>query len=166
MTNEERNALITQYSAGYAEVVAALEGFTAEELDARPLPGKWSAREIAHHLAESEMNSALRIRRLLAEDNPLIPGYDQDFYSTRFFHNGRDLAPALDAFRGARGVTVPVIMAMSEADWQRAGTHSESGRYTAEDWLRIYARHAHNHAAQIRALRAALDEQRAAGPAA
>ncbi len=44
---------------------------------------------------------------------------------------------------------------MSDADWSRAGTHSESGRYTAEDWLRIYADHAHNHAAQIRRLREA-----------
>jgi len=45
---------------------------------------------------------------------------------------------------------------MSEADWQRQGTHSESGHYSAEDWLTIYAAHAHNHAAQIRRLRDAL----------
>jgi hypothetical protein len=42
---------------------------------------------------------------------------------------------------------------MTDADWQIEGTHSESGRYTTEDWLRIYAAHAHNHAAQIRRLR-------------
>ncbi len=157
MTPDQKQTLIAQYAAGYAEVAAALEGFTPNELDAHPLPGKWSACEIAQHLAESEMNSALRIRRLLTEDNPLIPGYDQDVYSTRFAHNGRDLTPALDTFRGARAITVPILEAMSEDDWQRAGTHTESGRYTAEDWLRIYARHAHNHAAQIRALRAALN---------
>jgi hypothetical protein len=162
MTHDERQALIAQYAAGYAEVTAALEGFAPDELNAHPRPGKWSACEIVQHLAESEMNSALRIRRLLTEDNPLIPGYDQELYSTRFFHHGRDLAPALDAFRGARAVTVPVISRMTDEDWQRAGTHTESGPYSAEDWLVIYARHAHNHAAQIRALRAALDA-RAAG---
>ena len=159
MTNEERQALIAQYANGYAEVAAALENFTNDELNAHPMPGKWSACEIVQHLAESEMNSALRIRRLLTEDNPLIPGYDQDVYSTRFSHNERDLAPALDAFRGARAITVPIITAMNETDWQRAGTHTESGPYAAADWLRIYARHAHNHAAQIRALRAALDSR-------
>ena len=157
MTFAERQTLIARYAGGYDEVVAALEGFTPDELNARPLRGKWSACEIVQHLAESEMNSALRIRRLLTEDNPLIPGYDQDAYSTRFAHNGRDLAPALDTFRGARAITVPVITAMTEDDWQQSGTHSESGRYTAGDWLRIYAAHAHNHAAQIRALRVALD---------
>jgi hypothetical protein len=49
-----------------------------------------------------------------------------------------------------------VIGLMTEDDWQRAGTHSESGRYTTEDWLKIYAAHGHNHAAQIRRLREAL----------
>ena len=47
---------------------------------------------------------------------------------------------------------------MTDADWSRAGTHSESGRYTAEDWLRIYADHAHNHAAQIRRLREVMQK--------
>ena len=51
-----------------------------------------------------------------------------------------------------------VIGMMTEDDWQRAGTHTESGRYTTEDWLRIYAAHAHNHAAQIRQLREALSQ--------
>ena len=65
-------------------------------------------------------------------------------------------APALEAFRSARATTVQLLSLMSDEDWQREGTHSESGRYTAEDWLRIYASHAHNHAAQIRRLRDAL----------
>jgi len=46
---------------------------------------------------------------------------------------------------------------MDDEDWKREGSHTESGRYTVENWLKIYAAHAHNHAAQIRALRAALD---------
>ena len=52
---------------------------------------------------------------------------------------------------------------MTEEDWQREGTHSESGSYTTEDWLRIYAAHAHNHAAQIGRLREALANSAAAG---
>ena len=47
---------------------------------------------------------------------------------------------------------------MKDDDWARAGTHSESGRYTAEDWLTIYAAHAHNHAAQIRRLREEMEK--------
>jgi hypothetical protein len=158
MRHEERQALIAQYKAGYDEVARGLEGFPDEKLSARPLPGKWSAREIVQHLADSEMNSAIRLRKLLTEDTPRIQGYDQDAYAARLRYNERDIAPALDALRGARATTGQLLDTMSDDDWAREGTHSESGRYTAEDWLRIYAAHAHNHAAQIRRLREALQQ--------
>ncbi|HYH86553.1 MAG TPA: DinB family protein [Pyrinomonadaceae bacterium] len=159
MTNEERQALVAQYKAGYDEVANSLEGFPEEHLTARPLPGKWSAREIVQHLADSEMNSAIRLRKLLTEDDPQIQGYDQEDYAARLHYNERDMAPALDALRGARATTGQLLDAMSEDDWARAGTHSESGRYTAENWLTIYAAHAHNHAAQIRRLREAIENR-------
>ncbi|HEV3470693.1 MAG TPA: DinB family protein [Pyrinomonadaceae bacterium] len=156
MTREERQELIARYRDGYAEVVRSLEGFPEAGLGAHPLPGKWSAREIVQHLADSEMTSAIRLRRLLAEERPQIQGYDQDAYAVRLRYNERDMAPALEAFRAARSTTAQLFETMTEEDWAREGTHSESGRYTAEDWLRIYAAHAHGHAAQIRRLREAL----------
>ena len=160
MTPEERSALIRQYAAGYDEVVSALNDFPAESLGARVITGKWTAREIVHHLGDSETTSAIRIRRLLVEENPLIQGYDQDEFATRLRYNERDMEPALEAFRYARASTVPLLEIMTEEDWQRTGTHSESGAYTTEDWLRIYAAHAHNHASQIRRLREALGGDR------
>ena len=158
MTNEERQALIEQYKAGYDEVARSLEGFPPESLSAHPLPGKWSAREIVQHLADSEMNSAIRLRKLLTEESPQIQGYDQEDYARRLRYNERDMAPALDALRGARATTGQLLDSMTDDDWSREGTHTESGRYTAEDWLRIYADHAHNHAAQIRRLREELKQ--------
>jgi hypothetical protein len=149
--------LIERYAAGYDEVVQSLEGFPEESLSAHPLPGKWSAREIVHHLADSEMASALRLRQLLDEENPVIHGYDQDNRAARLKYNERDIAPAFDALRGARATTVQLLALMSEDDWKREGTHTESGRYTVEDWLRIYAAHAHNHAAQIRRLKEVIN---------
>jgi DinB family protein len=157
MTPEQRNALIKQYASGYDEVVNALNNFPAESLGAHPIAGKWSAREIVHHLGDSETTSAVRIRRLLCEDQPVIQGYDQDDFATRLRYNERDMGPALEAFRSARATTMQLLPLLTEEDWKRAGTHTESGRYTAEDWLRIYADHAHNHAAQIRRLRDALN---------
>jgi len=156
MTHEEIESLVAQYKAGYNEVAESLEGFPEEQLSAHPIPGKWSAREIVQHLADSEMNSAIRLRKLLTEDDAQIQGYDQESYAARLRYNERDIAPALDALRGARATTAQLLDSMTEEDWSRAGTHSESGRYTARDWLKIYAAHAHNHAAQIRRLREAL----------
>ncbi len=156
MTQEERKELIAKYAAGYGEVVNALEGFPADKLTAHPIAGKWSAAEIVQHLADSEMTSAIRLRRLLVEDKPVIQGYDQDLFATRLLYNERDIAPAMEAFRGARATTAQLLERMTDTDWLREGIHTESGHYTAEDWLRIYAAHAHGHADQIRRLREAL----------
>lgn len=151
-----RQELIAQYQDGYNEVARNLEGFPGDLLTAHPIPGKWSAAEIVHHLADSETTSGLRLRRLLVEEHPLIQGYDQEAFAARLNYNNRDIAPALEAFRSARATTSQLFDSMTDEDWQREGTHSESGSYTAEDWLAIYATHAHNHASQIGRLRAAL----------
>ena len=156
MTSEERNKLIAQYAAGAREVEAALDGFPSAALAAHPFPGKWSAREIVHHLADSESASAQRLRKLLSEENPVIQGYDQEAWAILLRYNLRDHAPALDLFRAVRATTSQLLPEMTEEDWKRTGWHTESGLYTAATWLQIYAVHAHNHAGQIARLKAAL----------
>jgi DinB superfamily len=162
MTSEERQQMIAQYKAGYDQVAQALDGFPSDQLTAHPIEGKWSATEIVQHLADSETTSGLRLRRLLSEDHPLIQGYDQDAYAAGLFYNQREMGPALDLFRSTRACTAQLFDFMTDADWHREGTHSESGSYSAEDWLKIYADHAHNHAGQIRRLRDALEQRTAA----
>ena len=156
MAPEERSRLIAQYAAGAREVEAALDGFPALALTAHPFPGKWSAREIVHHLADSESFSAQRLRKLLTEEHPVIQGYDQDAWAVLLRYNLRDHAPALDLFRAVRATTAQLLPGISDDDWKRSGWHTESGLYTATTWLQIYAGHAHNHASQIARLKAAL----------
>ena len=158
MTSEEKNRLIAQYAAGCGEVEAALESFPPGSIAAHPFPGKWSAREIVHHLADSESISAQRLRRLLAEEHAVIQGYDQEAYAVLLRYNLRDHAPALDFFRAARATSLQLLREMSDEDWKREGWHTESGLYTAATWLQIYAVHAHNHAGQIARLKAALSK--------
>ncbi len=153
MTQSQREKLVQQYAAGYDEVVKALKGFPPEALVQHPFAGKWSAREIVHHLGDSESISVGRLRMLLTQEYPVIHGYDQEMYAVLLRYNTRDHAPALEAFRAARAVGVQLIALMAEEDWKRAGWHSESGLYRASTWLEIYAAHAHNHAQQIVRLR-------------
>lgn len=153
MDSGERAQLIERYESGYAAVEAALDGINDAELDARPGADEWSAREIVHHLADSEMTSAIRLRRLLAEEKPEIVGYDQEEFARRLRYD-RPLEGSLLAFKGARRSTSPLLARLSEADWSRSGTHTESGTYSVETWLQIYAAHGHDHADQIRRARA------------
>jgi DinB superfamily len=162
MTRQKRAKLIRKYAAGYDKVVRALEGFPARKLTARPFRGKWTAAEIVHHLADSEMISAVRLRHLLAEDAPVIHAYDQAVFAARLRYNERDMAPALEAFHAARSTSVQLLERMTARDWARQAWHTENGTYGPERWLEIYAVHAHNHAGQIARLRAAVTAKRGA----
>src|SRR5215218_2680720 len=155
MNATEREALIDQYEDGFRAVSAALEAMTEAELEAREAPGEWNPREIVHHLADSEMTSAMRLRLLIAEDAPTLLGYDQEAF-VRNLYPDRPIEPSLAAFEAARAVTAPILRRLSEEQWRRTGNHSESGRYSVEDWLHIYSGHAHDHADQIRRARATV----------
>lgn len=151
----ERAQLLETYASGYGMIVAALEGISEAELDAREAAGEWSPREVVHHLADSEMTSSIRFRLLIAEDSPAIIGYDQEEFARQLFYD-RPIEASLAAFRYARETALQIAERLSDEQWQRKGTHSESGVYGMEDWLRTYAQHAIEHADQIqRARRAA-----------
>lgn len=155
MQPDERDQLIAQYKDGYRVVAAALLKITPEELDAKPGPGKWSARKIVHHLADSEMIAAVRFQLLVAEDRPAIKGYDQEVFAGRL-HYERPHEASLELFRAVRASMTELMGCLSEADWLREGTHTEVGRFGLDTWLRIYAPHAHKHADQIRVARGSL----------
>jgi hypothetical protein len=150
VTADERAALIERYRMGHQEVLAALGSPSDEDLDRRAGPGEWTAREVVHHLADSEMTSAIRLRKLLAEDDPVIEAYDEAAFAQRLFYDRRPLGPSLAALAAARDTTASILEHLTEAQWSRTGTHSESGPYSVETWLQIYADHAHDHANQIK----------------
>jgi hypothetical protein len=146
----ERLELIEAYEAGPAEVDRALTEIGCDAFDRRPPDGSWSAHEVVHHLADSEMRSAIRLRRLLSEEDPLILGYDEASYASIFRYAERPMEPALAAFRASRSTTAQILRLLDDAAFARGGTHAESGPYGVEHWLRIYAHHGHEHADQIR----------------
>ncbi|HEV7888952.1 MAG TPA: DinB family protein [Acidimicrobiales bacterium] len=146
-----RQELIDRYKAGGAEVRQAVtEAQAAGTLDQRPAPGEWTAREVVHHLADSELTSAVRLRRVLAEDDPAIAGYDENEFARRL-HYDRPVDASLDAMDAARRSSIELVESLEAGEWARTGTHSESGEYSVGHWLSVYAEHPYDHAAQIRA---------------
>jgi hypothetical protein len=155
MSKQNRAELLRRYREGPAVLADAASGLSERQLDHKPADGGFSAREVVHHTADSEMTSAIRLRRLVAEDNPQITGYDPDVFAARLHYARRPVQPSLDAIRAARESTASILEALSEAEWERAGTHSEMGAYSIDKWLEIYAAHCHDHADQLR--RAAVE---------
>ena len=148
MEAKERERLIALYRDGYRAIVEALHGADEEALAFRPGPGKWSAREIVHHLADSEMTAAVRLRWLLAIDRPTIQGYDQNAFAARL-HYDRPHEASLEAFRYARECTAQLLECLTEDEWLREGSHTEVGTFGVVQWLETYGPHAHRHARQM-----------------
>jgi hypothetical protein len=148
---DERAVLIKRYREGHRAVMDALRGIADDELD-RSASGEWTPRQIAHHLADSEMTSGVRLRRLIVEDSPVIQGYDEADFAMKLTSD-RPIAPSLEVMRYVRESSAQILDRLTDADWRRAGTHTESGPYSVEDWLTIYASHGHDHAAQIKRTR-------------
>jgi hypothetical protein len=146
----DREALLQRYREGPAALEAAARGLADAELDYLPRDGGWSAREVVHHTADSELTSAIRLRRLLAEESAQIQSYDEMEFARRLHYRERPIDASLDAVRASRATSASILEHLTEADWSRSGTHTESGPYSVEMWLEIYAAHCHDHAEQIR----------------
>jgi hypothetical protein len=151
MNEATRGDLIERYRSGPEVLEQALRETPESDLD-HAAEG-WTPRQIVHHVADSEMTSAIRLRRLLAEERPLLQGYDEEEFARRLHYSERPLEGSLAALKGARASTVALLLVLTDEEWAREGTHTESGAYSVTDWLRIYAAHCHDHADQIRRAR-------------
>ena len=151
LTARERATLIEQYADGPRRLRAAFEAVPPAARQWRPAPGEWSAHEVVVHCADSETQSASRIRVLVADRDPVIQGYDEAAWAREFDYHAHPLDIALDTVAAVRGNTTALLRRLPEAAWAKVGRHTESGRYGAEDWLTIYAEHLEVHTRQIEA---------------
>jgi nuclear transport factor 2 (NTF2) superfamily protein len=149
LTPAEREDLIRRYELGPGLLRAALEKAPREAHKWRPAENKWSIHEIVCHCADAETNAAMRIRYLVAEDKPVIVGYDQDRWAKEFVYRAANLYTALGVVEAVRAHTADLLRRLSAAAWLSTGTHTESGAYSADDWLKVYAEHLEKHSGQI-----------------
>ena len=141
------------YEAATNEALRAFEEITFEQLD-HHLEDSWSARQVIHHLADSETHSYTRLRRLLAEPvGSPIQGYDEGAWATcvALGYEQLPVEHSIEVFRAVRRGSLDVLRRVTERDLARYGEHSESGHYTLDVWLHIYTRHPRDHAEQLHA---------------
>ena len=163
MDEATRTRLLDQYEDGYAAVAGAIEGMTGREFDNRESPDEWSSRELIHHYAESEMVAAIRLRRLIAEDNPVIVPYDQDEYARLLFYD-RPVEASLQAFRYALLTNVAIMRRLPDEMWTKGGFHPESGPFDLNRFLAMYSPHGVWHVEQFARARAGMSNSPANPP--
>ena len=143
-----------------AEMPAALRqavaGLTPEQ-DALPeRPGKWSVRQVVHHLADSDLVGAFRFRMVLAHDAPELPGYDQDLWAERLRYQDGDLSTALGDFTYYRLANLRLLRRATPEDMERVMRHAERGDEPLHHMIRLYAGHDLVHLRQIARIRQAI----------
>lgn len=140
------------------ELPAALDrrlaGLDDDALRRPEAPGRWSLLEVVHHLADSELVWAYRMRCVLADDGAPLTGYDQDRWAVALRYRQAALDDVLALLRALRRANLALLRSLDDAQWQRAGLHSERGRETLADMLRLYAGHDLVHLRQIDRIRA------------
>lgn len=151
VTKSERQAMIDRYAEGPTVLRIAFDEAPERARKWRSTDGDWSVHEIIAHCADSEAYAAIRIRLLADESSPMIVGYDQEQWARTFDYHSRPLEPAFAVIESVRASTTELIKSFDDDVWSSVGTHTETGRYSAEDWLTTYSQHLHDHAAQIRA---------------
>lgn len=147
---------IDDYVSGPALLRTTVAGMTAEQLVARPIPGKWSTLEVICHLADFEIVYADRIKRIIAEDEPTLFSGDPDGFAARLAYHERNAEEELLLIALIRQQVARILRTLKPEDFQRRGIHSESGPITLDILVERITGHIPHHVRFIEEKRKAL----------
>ncbi|MHB8860849.1 MAG: DinB family protein [Pirellulaceae bacterium] len=148
--------LIDDYLAGPPKLRAIIVGMTNDQLDAKPIEGQWSTRQVVCHLADCEVVYADRIKRVIAEDNPTLLNLNPDLFAASLAYDQRDVNEELQLIEAIRKQLGRILWALKPEQFQRTGNHSTDGPLTLEQLLQRITAHIPHHATFIESKRAAI----------
>src|SRR5262245_10289143 len=149
-TAAERRAMIEELRQLPDRLEALVKDLSQDQLDAPSGEGEWTIRQVVHHLADSHMNSFIRLKLILTEDKPTLKPYNQEAWGLLPDTYQFPIPPTLQLLRGLHPRWIALFETVGDADWARSGYHPEIGEVTIDDLLQIYAQHCQEHLAQIK----------------
>jgi hypothetical protein len=153
--NSERQRKLQTYAGAYDELCEALARFPREMWQFRAAPDGWTIHETVLHITDSEANSFVRCRRLIAEPGSVVMGYDENVWVRALDYHAQSTEAALELFRWLRHNSHALVVAQPESVWAHTVEHSASGTMTMDDWLDTYTRHVTDHITQMQSVYAA-----------
>jgi hypothetical protein len=149
-------ALVDQYRSGPAQLRKAVAGMTRDQLAARPVPSKWSTLEVICHISDFEPVYADRMKRVIAEETPLLLSGDPDKFQARLAYSNRDVAEELTLIETVRNQMARILATLPEGDFARTGKHSTDGPLSLAVLLERITNHIPHHLKFIEEKRRAL----------
>ena len=142
-------SLIEEYGNGYKILREAIEGLSEEELRFKPALDKWSIHQILIHMADSEMVSTQRLKKVLSEEEPLLMSIDQDAWANTLGYEQLDREQYLLLFQLLRSSMLPILAQLTSEQFERVGNYADAGRFTFKELLEYRVQHVRGHLAQI-----------------
>ncbi|QEG41719.1 DinB family protein [Roseimaritima ulvae] len=140
---------VQAYAAGPAALRASAERFSSAQLDATPIPGTWSARQVVCHIADFEIVYADRMKRVIAEHEPTFFGGDPDEFAAGLAYEKRDVQEELAVIDAVRQQMTRILHTLDEDAFSRIGNHNEAGPLTLAALLQSVTAHLPHHVAFI-----------------
>jgi len=153
LNEEERASYIDAIAATPARLSAAVAGLNAAQLDTPYRPGGWTVRQLVHHLPDSHMNSYMRCRLALTEEEPTIKPYDEARWAELADAKSSSIEPSLALLDNLHKRWVVLLRSLAPSDWERTFRHPELGLMRLDQNLALYGWHGRHHVAHITALR-------------
>jgi uncharacterized damage-inducible protein DinB len=156
MPHSRFDGLIADYLDGPIQLRRVVTGMSQQQLEARPVPGKWSTLEVVCHLGDSEQAWCHRMKRVIAEEKPLLIAYDESRFTAALPYHEQKLEEELILLEGMRQQLARILKSLPESAWVRTCVHSERGLMTLEEMLEAEVEHVPHHIRHINEKRKAL----------
>jgi hypothetical protein len=149
LTTSERNECIQKIQQLPLKLETAVKGLSDAQLNTPTGEGKWTGRQIAHHIADANLNAYARMKLIVTEEKPILKPYNQDQWAALADSQNGSVEPTLTLIKGLNERWSIFLRSLPETCWTREGIHLENGKVTLDDVLRIYSRHGETHVQQI-----------------
>ena len=149
----ERNEAIRNIAETPSKLKAAINGLTEVQLDTPYRDSGWTVRQVAHHMADSHMNSYVRLRLALTESEPTIKPYEEQLWAELYDARTAPVAPSVQLLESLHERWVMLLRSLKPSDFSRTFRHPENGVRDIDWLLQLYSWHGRHHVAHITSLR-------------
>ena len=153
LTDAERQACLAIIEETPARMRAAVAGLNEEQLDTPYRPEGWTVRQVVHHVPESHLNSYIRFKLALTEDEPTIKPYHEDRWAQLEDASEAPIALSLDLLDALHGRWIWFLRSLKPEDFKCTFRHPELGIVSLDKNIALYAWHGPHHVAHITSLR-------------
>jgi uncharacterized damage-inducible protein DinB len=153
LTPEQKQQYLNDIEQTPARLRAILNGLSDEQLDTPYREGGWTPRQVAHHIADSHLNSYVRFKLALTEEEPTIKGYKEERWAELPEAKHAPVEVSLTLLDSLHQRWMLMLRSFTDAEWKRTFRHSELGPMSLEKTLALYSWHGRHHVAHVASLR-------------